>query len=163
MKIAGVLGKLVGGSAAEIVEKVGGVIDNLTLSKEEKASIQSTIEAEINRHNEAVLTAANDMDKAYLEDTQSARTANASIQESDKASWLAKNVAYLLDITFVVAFFVGLLMIMFRAVPQENKELFYTGFGLLGGYVSTILGFHRGTSAGSKASADTLRHIVKNK
>lgn len=162
-KIGEILGKVIGGSTGTIVESVGKVVDEFTLSKEEKAKINETIQAEINRHNEAILSTETELEKAYLADTSNARDNNVKIQESEKASWIAKNLPYMLDAIFVVSFFVGLLMIMFKVVPHENKELFYTGFGLLGGYVSTVVNFHRGSSSGSKASADTLRHLAKNK
>lgn len=163
INLGNMIGKVVGGSASEIVKNVGSVIDEFKLSPEEKLQFEEKLTAELNRHNEELINASNDLEKAYLEDVSSSRDMNAKIQESEKASWLAKNVGYLLDIVFVVAFFIGLLMIMYKAVPSENKELFYTGFGLLGGYVSTILGYHRGSSSGSKANAEALRHIVKNK
>ena len=162
-KIAEILGKVIGGSTGTIVESVGKVVDEFTLSKEEKAAINQAIANEVNRHLEAMADKANKELELNLADTQNARDNNSKIQESDKASWIAKNLPYALDAIFVVAFFVGLLMIMFKTVPEANKELFYTGFGLLGGFVSTVVNFHRGTSSGSKASSEVLRHIAKNK
>lgn len=162
-KIAEIIGKVVGGSASSVVESVGKVVDEFNLSAEEKAQIQQKLTEELNRHEEAIQRLSVEQLQAELGDISNARDNNAKIQESEKASWMAKNLPYLLDAVMVVAFFIGLLMIMYQAVPEANKELFYTGFGLLGGFVSTVMNFHRGSSSGSKASADTLRHIVKNK
>ena len=91
------------------------------------------------------------------------RGANAKIQESANASWLSKNLAYILDITFTVSFIAMLFVIIYKQVPETNKELFYTSFGLLGGYVSQILGFHRGTSKGSEEKSKELKELNKTK
>ena len=162
-KVAEIISKVIGGSSASVIDSVSNVVDKFTLSKEEKAEINQAIQNELNRHEEALIDKANKELELGLADTQNARNTNASIQESANASWISKNLPYILDATFVVSFFIGLLMIMFRTVPEANKELFYTGFGLLGGYVSTVVNFHRGTSSGSKASSEVLRHIAKSK
>ena len=162
-KIGEIIGKVIGGSASSIVDSVGKVVDDLNLSAEEKSQIQQKISEEVNRHQEATQRLMLEQLQAELGDTSNARDNNAKIQESEKASWMAKNLPYILGAVMVVAFFVGLLMIMFRSVPESNKELFYTGFGLLGGFVSTVMNFYFGSSSGSKASADTLRHLAKNK
>ena len=96
-----------------------------------------------------------------MKDMDSARDMNSRIQESDKASWLSKNIAYLIDCVFVVAFILMLVMIFNKAVPESNKELFYTGFGLLGANVSTILNFHRGTSIGSERKQKQIDKIMQ--
>lgn len=162
-KIGEIIGKVIGGSTGTVIESVGKVVDEFTISKEEKAAIQQKITEELNRHEEATQRLMIEQLQAELGDISNARDNNAKIQESEKASWLAKNLPYIIDAVMVVAFFVGLLMIMYQVVPEANKELFYTGFGLLGGFVSTVMNFHRGSSSGSKASADTLRHLAKNK
>ena len=162
-KIGEIIGKVIGGSASSIVDSVGKVVDDLNLSAEEKSQIQQKISEEVNRHQEATQRLMLEQLQAELGDTSNARDNNAKIQESEKASWMAKNLPYILGAVMVVAFFVGLLMIMFRSVPESNKELFYTGFGLLGGFVSTVMNFYFGSSSGSKASSDVLRHIAKTK
>lgn len=99
-------------------------------------------------------------EKAYLADVSDARNMNKAIQADEKASWMSKNIAYCLDVLFVTAFITMLVIILYKQVPEENKEIFYTAFGLLGGYVSTIINFHRGTSIGSKTNGDALRKIA---
>jgi hypothetical protein len=161
MTIPPFLKSIIGDGAAKIGESIKGIIDESKFSAEEKAEIELKMAEVINKHSETMATLAEQETEAYLKDTQSAREANARIQESERASWLAKNMAYCLDITLVLAFISMLVIIIFRVVPENNKELFYTAFGLLGGYVSTVINFHRGTSAGSKASGDTLRNILR--
>lgn len=148
------------GGTGQLIEKAGVLIDNLTMSKEEKEQFKIDLIKIQNERDLAVLNAAQAETDSYLKDTQSARDSNVKIQESSNASWLAKNIAYCIDGVFVIAFFVGLLLIYNKAVPETNKELFYTGFGALTSYVATILNFHRGTSIGSKQNGDTIRKMV---
>lgn len=156
-----ILSKILSGGASQLISSVGGVIDNLTLSKEEKLELSNKLTEEINRHDEATQLAAQKEIDAYLADTQNARGENTKIQESANASWLAKNVAYILDLTFIAAFLTMLAIIFYRVVPEENKELFYMGFGSLLSYVGTILVFHRGTSQGSKDKSEAIKKLMK--
>lgn len=96
-----------------------------------------------------------------LKDIADARASNVAIQESDKASWLAKNTGYLMDFTFIFAFLVMLFMIVYRQVPDENKEIFYMAFGSLITFVGTSVTFHRGTSKGSDDKQKTIDRMLK--
>ena len=156
--------EFIGGAAdkagGNIIGAIGGVIDNLTISKEEKAQINQKITEEVNRNMEAMKALDTEEAKAFLADTDSARDMNTKIQESSSASKLSKNVAYILDIIFVAVFFVMMASILFKKVPAENKEIFYMGFGLLGGYVGQIVAFHRGTSQGSKDKGQKMESMM---
>lgn len=152
---------IISGGAGKILGEVKDIIDESKFSAEEKAEIEAKLSEAVNRHTEAMAGIAQQELDATLKDVQSARESNARIQESDHASWMAKNMAYYLDMTLVLAFIAMLVIIIFRVVPENNKELFYTSFGLLGGYVSTVVNFHRGTSASSKTNGDTIRSIAK--
>ena len=152
---------VIGKGDGSILKAATNLIDNTFTSKEEKAKAKLEFKKELNRHHEAIISEANGLEKAYLEDTQNARNTNTRIQESANASKLAKNIAYILDIVFVSAFLAMLAMILFKDVPETNKEIFYTGFGLLGGYVGSIINYHRGTSAGSKSKQKVLDEISK--
>lgn len=164
----GLLDKLKGFTPSGIAsDAVGAVIgkvmegaDALFTSKEEKLAFQQKLTEEINRHEEA--KEAKDLEevKAYLSDTQSARDSNVKIQESANASWISKNFAYLMDGFFVLIFGAMLFVIIKKVVPEANKELFYTAFGLLGGYVGTTVNFHRGTSKSSGDKDKTIHKLM---
>lgn len=98
--------------------------------------------------------------EAYLKDVQSSRDANVKIQESNNASWMSKNVAYILDLFFSVSFALVFILIFKNQVPDGNKEIFYMLTGLLGGYVGQILSFHRGSSKGSKDGAVRMDRMM---
>ena len=157
MPVGNLIKKLVGGKLLEGAETVANIADKFIQTKEEKEAFQlELLKAKADIELKAA-TLEKDIDEMYLKDAQSARDTNARIQESENASWLAKNIAYCIDAAFVIAFFIGLILIYNKAVPESNKELFYTGFGALTSYVATILNFHRGTSIGSKVNGDALR------
>lgn len=82
------------------------------------------------------------------------------MEDSKEKSWLARNVGYMLDVSVALTFYIMLFMIFFLKVPEENKEIFYTAFGILGAKYGSSFDFHRGSSSGSKASGDILRKIM---
>lgn len=159
--IASIIGKVTSQGAANIVESVGNVADKFITTGQEKEEFKAEVQKEVNRHIEAMASAQNTELETLMKDMDSARDMNSRIQESDKASWLSKNIAYLIDCVFVVAFILMLVLIFNKAVPESNKELFYTGFGLLGANVSTILNFHRGTSIGSERKQKQIDKIMQ--
>jgi hypothetical protein len=137
------------------------VADKFITTGHEKDQFNAEVQKEINRHLEAMSIEANKETELYLNDVANAREMNTAIQSSDKASWLSKNIAYMIDVIFVLSFIIMLVMIFLRVVPEGNKELFYTGFGLLGGYVGTVINFHRGTSRGSETKQKQLDKLLK--
>lgn len=145
------------GSAGELIEKVGTAADKLFTNKEEKAAFKLEAEKEINRHAERLIELASAETEAYLKDVQDARNSNARIQESEKASWLSKNVGYILDLSVATLFYAMLFMIFFIEIPEKNKEIFYTAFGVLGAKYGSSFDFHRGSSRGSE---EKQKHIA---
>ena len=88
--------------------------------------------------------------KLDMANTADARKMNSEIQNSTAASWMSKNIAYVIDIA-IVASTIGLTaMLMTSSVPQENKELALMAFGSLVTLCGTVVNFHRGSSQGSK-------------
>lgn len=158
--IAGIISKFAGEQSANIITSVGEVADKFITTNQEKEQFKAEISKEINRHVEAMAGNQTKDLELHFNDVASARDMNSRIQESDKASWLSKNIAYILDCLFVTTFIIMLIMIVNLAVPEGNKELFYTGFGLLGGFVGTILNFHRGTSKGSENKQKQIDKMV---
>lgn len=163
MPLPGFIGKLIGSKVVDAADTIANIADKFIQTKEEKDAFALELLKAKSDIELKSATLEKDIDEMYLKDTQDARGANARIQESENASWLSKNIAYILDITFTVSFIAMLFVIIYKVVPENNKELFYTSFGLLGGYVSQILGFHRGTSKGSEDKSKELKELNKNK
>lgn len=153
-----------GGKAVEVASTITNGLDKLFTSKEEKLEAQLNIEKEINRHFEKMEEMANTELELYLKDVQDARNSNVKIQESDKASWLAKNIGYCLDIfvTFIWGFLTVYLLSVMLSLVKKDATVDYTAvtavWGGVGAYMSTILNFHRGTS---KSSEDKQKVLIK--
>lgn len=156
--------------AEKVAGAIGKAFDDNFSSREEMAragidleKVKAAVIAEANRHIESLETNALHELELYNADRDSARDMNAKVQESDKASWLAKNVAYILDLTITTAVYVLVAMIAFVIIPEENKELFYMVVGVLLAKWGDIVSFHRGTSKGSEDKAKTLDRISRVK
>lgn len=161
----GFLKNIIGGKGAEIIESVGNVADKFITTGQEKAEFNAEVQKEINRHVESMQSQANEELKIYLADTADARNMNAKIQDSDKASWLSKNIAYMLDL------FVGLLwgtitVILFLKVfkvTAENVDM--VSLMALHGTVTAVfmisMNFHRGSSIGSERKQKQLERMGK--
>lgn len=97
--------------------------------------------------------------KLEYEDTINSRETNVKIQESQNASWLAKNTAYILDFIVILStIFLGM-MLFFVVIPQENMNIANIMFGAMLSYCSTIFGWHRGSSKGSTDKQDVINQL----
>lgn len=161
--LKGLFKNAVSGGLAKLGDSAKGIIEAVADGKLDKIQAMAQIEAEKNRHEEALIEKANDLDKAYLADVADSREMNARIQESDKASWLAKNIGYVIDMTVLFSFLAMLVMITFRVVPESNKELFYMAFGSLGTFAATSINWHRGSSQGSQNKQGMLDRMISKR
>lgn len=91
--------------------------------------------------------------------TDSARDMNAKVQESAAASFLAKNVAYVIDVLIVGGALAMTFIVFFKGVPEANKAMAFTALGSLWTLAGTVLNFHRGSSQGSKDKADEIQKL----
>lgn len=162
----------IGEAANGIVKGLMNGLDSLFTSKEEKLAAQEKLQAiavdmqkEVQGHLERMTTLAIDETKAYLADTQDARAANAKIQESEKASWLSKNVAYMIDL-FLTALWGTVTIILFLkifkiAAAEVDMISLMALHGTVTAVFMTVLNFHRGTSKGSEDKGKQLSIAYK--
>ena len=139
---------------------VGGkLIDKLIPDPEAKAKAQ--LELTKLAQDGELAKMANDIKLVELENanTDSARDMNAKVQESNNASWLAKNTAYALDIGIVTATIFLAWFAFMKGVPEANKELVYMALGSLITMCGTVLNFHRGSSQGSKDKGGEIQKL----
>lgn len=154
------LGKIFSSGASDLIDSVGKVLDNVITTKAEKEQANLELQKVINEHEEKMAALTQAEVEAYLKDTQSARDANVRIQESDKASWLAKNVSYILSLIITLGFF-GLLSYMLKyEVPSANKDVMNILLGSLGTAWITVVGFFFGSSIGSKEANASLKKVL---
>lgn len=102
-------------------------------------------------------------EEAYLKDNQSARDSNARIQESDKASWLAKNVGYILDLFTATLWGTITIILFLRIFKVAAQDVDMVSLLALHGTVTAVfmnsITFHRGSSKGSEDKSKELREL----
>lgn len=155
---------LVTGSASKFLDSAKGIIGQFVADPVQKAAAIQALENEGNRHQEALLSQANDIEKAYLADTQDARAENVKIQESDKASFLAKNVGYFLDIFNSIIWGSLTIIIICKAFKLVGEGIDWTTilsiYSTVTALYMTTLNFHRSSSAGSKAKQEMIDKMI---
>ena len=138
----GILGKIFSGGASELVNSVGGVLDNLTTTKEEKLDAKRKLK-------ELILSHEAQMEK-NITDRWSA--------DMNSDSWLSKNVRPLVLIFLVVS---TVLMIFIDAgAIQFNVEEKWTD--LLQLVLITVIGAYFGGRSLEKRNKKRQNLIIKN-
>lgn len=159
--IAGILATLAKNgleTVAEVVKQKGKDFVEEKLGVELKPEMS---EEEILKVKEAAMKHEEFLIQQDNSNTASARDMNSRIQETDKASWLAKNTAFVLDFCIVLSAIILTFMAFFVGIPFENKEIIYTLIGSLWTYTGVVVNFHRGTTAGSARKTDILAKMGK--
>ena len=160
--LAGLLKNVAPALATAVTGPLGGMAVRVIA---EKLGVEDTVEAvaqAIQADPEAAQKLAeSDVKKFELHNanTDSARKMNAEIQNCAVASFLSKNVAYVIDILIVGGALLMTFIIFFKGVPEANKALAYTALGSLWTLAGTVLNFHRGSSQGSKDKADEIQKL----
>lgn len=111
-----------------------------------------------NDHEEFLITSALENRKLDLDfykidgqDRNSARDMETRTQESEHASWLAKNIVPILALTVVVGGGAGIIY-----HPDDSVRM------ALIGVVTMVLGFYFGTSNSSKGKDTTIANLAKS-
>ena len=102
-----------------------------------------------------------EMAKIDASNTADARKMNSEIQNSATASWLAKNIAYVIDVAIIAGSLLMTFVVFIIGVPEQNKSMAFTALGSLWTLTGTVVNFHRGSSAGSKAKTEELMKGMK--
>ena len=102
-----------------------------------------------------------EMAKLDMANTADARKMNSEIQNSTTASWLAKNIAYVIDVAIIVGALTMTFVVFIVGVPEQNKSMAFTALGSLWTLTGTVVNFHRGSSAGSKAKTEEMMKGAK--
>lgn len=148
---------IVGGLFGE--KGIGGIVDDLVTSKEEKGEIQAKLETIKNGFETSMIAMVIEREKAILADVADARSSYTRIQESDKASWLSKNIMPVLTIAVTIGFF-GMLFYMLKyEVPKANERIMDILLGSLGTAWITMVSFYFGSSKGSEDKSKQITQM----
>ncbi len=162
------LSSIFGETAKGIVEGVSKIADTFITNPDEKKAFIIETEKLAQDKIKLVQDASQAELDSVLKDVQSAREVNARIQESEKASWLSKNMAYIMDILVSIVWAGFTLYLGLRAINLIDKtDIDLTAVLSLYSTVTAVfmisMNFHRGTSRGSEKSGDALRQIARDK
>ena len=67
---------------------------------------------------------------------------------------------YILGGLVTICFFLVLSILIFRAMPQENKDVLYLAIGALISYMGAIVQYYYGSSAGSAVKTEIMAKQV---
>lgn len=161
------LASIFGKGVQEAVKTVGDIADEFITTKAEKEEFKLKAEEALRNANQKAQEQAQAELDSYLADTKNARDSNVSIQESDKASWMSKNIGYIIDILITLVWSGFTLYLGGRAIKLVVSDVDLTAVLSIYSTVTAVfmvtLQFHRGSSKGSEKSGDILRQMAKNK
>jgi len=163
--LAGIAAKFTAAKGSDLIKNVSEAVDKFVDTKAEKAERDIKLQEMVNNYNLELTKLANESDKQFLADIQNSRDANVKIQESDKSSWLAKNVGYILDLFLGVIWGAVTAFIVAKALKLAGDNIDMTAVLSIYGTITAVfmmtMSFHRGTSKGSEDKSKELRNYRK--
>jgi hypothetical protein len=145
-----------------VKEKTGVDLDKANLSSEDYIKLKQfemDHEEELIRLRQADDQLAFEVEKAYLQDTQSARNIQiAALQQDDIFS---KRFIYYFAIFWAISAIVYIGAITFMDIPKDNVRFADTILGfLLGTIVAQIIAFFYGSSRSSQSKDSVLKSVI---
>ncbi len=156
----GLFTKILSGGADKIIEAVGTAGDKLFTSDEERKSLDNEIKKAEMQYSTEMARLGLEETKAYLADTASARDNQSRVQESEHASWLAKNVHPILALGTV-----GLTFWMYYWIMEQDwdklnesgiKDIILYILGALTTVSTQVVAYFFGSSHGSQDKTKAL-------
>lgn len=156
--------KLFSAGASSLVEAVGDAIDKNFTSDEERKSLEAEMARASMQYDVEMKALGIEETKAFLADTASARENQTRVQESEHASWLAKNVHPLLAIAIIgLTFFMYFWIIGGKAEQLAQpgiKEIVIYILGALTTISTQVAAYYFGSSQGSKDKQRAIDSIA---
>lgn len=162
----------IGNAAANIIGKLKADPTKVAEAEKELAELQVNAKLESERIANESERIANETlkieieaEKNRLQDIADARLMNKEIQLSDKASWLSKNVGYIIDL-FLGALWgtitVIIVLKLFNVAAQNVDMVTLVSIhGTVTAVFMVTVQFHRGSSVGSHSKEKQLSKLSK--
>lgn len=143
-----------------LADSAKGIIESLTADPSEKLLAQQKLLEETNRHTEAITAQANEIEKSYLEDVQSARNMQVEALKQDDKFSKRFTEYFAIGITLcVIAFDFSLFFVNF---PEQNKDMINFAAGILNSTaLVSILSFFYGSSKSSAVKNDIIKNMTQ--
>jgi len=160
----GFLNDLFSGGAGTLIDSVGKVLDNVITTKEEKQTLDNEIVKAEMQYNIDMKKLSNEEQQMVLSDVANARTMGATIQTSENATKLSKNVAAYLALGTVILAFILFYILIFSpdSISDKSKDVVLYILGILSAILVQIYSYYFGSSAGSAEKSKTLNTLQKN-
>ncbi|TCN67627.1 hypothetical protein [Acetobacteroides hydrogenigenes] len=160
----GFLDSIFSSGASNIVSAVGGVVDNIVTTKEEKMQLENEIK-------KAEMQYQIEMRKLNLEETgqvfadvKDARAMASTVQTSANSTKLSKNVGPYLALGTTLLTFALFFALIFGFCEKGNtKEIVLYILGVLSAIVTQIFSFYFGSSQSSKDKNQTIQNLTEVK
>jgi len=158
------LSNLFSAGASNFVGAVGDAIDKNVTSAEEKKELENELAKASWQYQIEMASLSVEEKKALLADTASAREQQSRVQESEHASWLAKNVH-----PFLAIFIVGLTFFMYFWIIRGDmnkiaeagvKDIVIYILGALTTISTQVASYFFGSSQGSRDKQKSLDRIA---
>lgn len=158
--IAGIVSKIAGDKAADIVTSVGNVADKFITTGQEKEEFKAEVQKEVNRHLEEMTKAQNSELELILKDVDSARNREVQVATSDKAPLINKIIQPILAIALILLAFVMFYAVMFKQLGAEKDIVIYV-LGVLSAVVTQTISYYFGSSVGSRNKQDQIDKFLQ--
>ncbi|MBW8190361.1 hypothetical protein K0504_04870 [Neiella marina] len=165
--MAGFFANLFSAGASSLVEAVGDAIDKNFTSDEERQALEAEMAKASMQYELEMATLGLEEKKVHLADTASARDHQSRVQESEHASWLAKNVHPLLAVGII-----GLTFFMYFWIIQGDlseidkngvKDIVIYILGALTTIATQVAAYYFGSSQGSKDKQKSLDNMANGR
>ena len=151
----GLLTLLTGGLGKSIVDGVKDLVDDFVTTDEEKFE-QMIKKAELQlKERELQL----EREKAYLQDTQSARETYTKVSTSERAPFINKIFPPILTLLTVTLTFILFFYFAKGEFTGNQKDIVIYILGVLSTITTQIFAFYYGSSAGSKEKTEILKKL----
>lgn len=153
---------LLSAGLSAVAGKIAAAVDRRVTSRAEREELKAELAQELHRYEQELLELAAQAEREQLADLQHARRAAVDLQAVTTASWLSRNVAYLLDLFLATIWGACTIYLVLRALKLvDGAQLDLTGvlaiYSTVTATFMTSLTFHRGTSRGSEVKDAALR------
>ncbi|WDE03656.1 hypothetical protein SG34_020045 [Thalassomonas viridans] len=152
--------------ATGLVDAVGDILDNSFTTEEEQQELENELSKAAMRHEAEMGKLALEDKKASLADIASARENQSRVQESEHASWLAKNVHSLLAVSIIALTFLMYFWIIqgdMKAIAEAGvKDIVIYILGALTTISTQVVAYYFGSSMGSQTKQKSMDKIAED-
>jgi len=154
--------------ATSLCEAVDNAINKNTTSDEERKELKNEITKAAIQHETEMANIGLQEDLGSFADIADARQNERRIQESEHASWLAKNINPILAIGILLLTFIMYGVIVYysnseKKIEDGMKDIVIYILGALTTVATQVVSYFFGSSSGSAVKSKALNDLAKRK